>query len=227
MTNKTFALAVRYQQLGVEAENVLYIQKITAGDPTVSQMQAIANNWKEGLRTSQSSSVAWVDFVATQVCGPGVTFETTRGRQVGGLLFTGLLTGTLAGVNAADPLPPLAAISLRCQTGLRGRPYRTHKQLGGWCEDAQSGGVWGAGFLSALGTALNTAFNVKYQSGGTDPDFRFVTFSRGIASGWYPDPDLRHHPLRFRGGADQDAATAVITTVTLTNVVSTMRSRMV
>lgn len=226
MPDKVYQVAVRYQQPSVGAENVLHARKITAGDPTDAMFLAFANAWKEAIRTSQVNTVTYQDWVATQVLGAGVTYSTITCRQVGGTLQSGLLTGTLTGAVAEDPLPPMATCSLNVHTALRGRSYRTKLSLGGFGEPRQSGGIWSGAFLTNLQAAID-AFRAVYGSGGTDPDLRWCTFSRGIASGCYPDPDQRHHPLVHRQAGDPDASMANITSATVTDSVSTQRTRIV
>lgn len=225
MVDKVYALAVRYSQLGVGAENILHIRKITAGDPTDAQLLAVANAWKEVLRALQHTTVTWVDWVATQVLGDGVTFNSSNCRQLGGTLQTGALTGTLVGAIGGDALPPSSACAIALGTALRGRPYRTHLSTGGYAETSQNEGLWSVAFNGLIATAVATFLGV-YGSGGTDPNFRWCTYSRGLASGCYPNPDLRHHPLQFRAPGNPDVAIANINRATPGTIVSTMRTRL-
>lgn len=225
MVDKVFQLAVRYVQPFVFAENVIYIRKITAGDPTDAQFLVIANRWKEVWRAAQNINVLYADWVATQVLGAGVTYSAINCRQVGGTLQTGLLTGTLAGANGSDALPPQTAVTVNVHTALRGRSYRTHNQIGGFSEtNSDANGVILAASVLALQTTLDV-FRAFYGSGGSDADFRWCTFSRGIASGCYPNPDLRHHPLQHRQAGDVDASIANVVSATVGTVWTTMRTR--
>lgn len=224
MVDKTYALAIRYGQPGVLAENVLHVHKFTAGDPVQADFLAIANAWKETIRSSMNVNVAFTDFIAEQVLGDGVTYDPTTCRQVGGTLFTGPLTAPLAGTVAGDAMPPQAAVTVRVATGLRGRSYRTHVQVGGLSEGSQAAGVPTAGYVTGLQGQVDL-FVAVYKQGGTSPNWRWCTFSRGIASGCYPDPDLRHHPLRHIRVGDPGLATADVTSATVGTVVSSMKSR--
>lgn len=224
MVDKTYSLAVRYAQLGQECENVLHFRKQTAGDPSGAQWLTIANAWKEVIRDSMSTTVLFVDWVATQVLGAGVTYSTTTCRQVGGTIQLGALTGTLAGAATGDALPPACAATLSLGTGVRGRSFRSHLQLGGFVEAQQVGGGWIAGFNSTIQPKVDT-FRGVYGSGGSDADFDWCTFSRGIASGCFPDPNLRHHPLVHRQAGDVENAIASVTSAVLGTLVTSMRSR--
>jgi hypothetical protein len=224
MVNLTYGVAVRYVHSNQLMENVLHVNKITAGAATDAQFLAFANAWKEVIRAQQSANVTYLDWIATQVAGAGVAYDPATCKQVGGTVQSGLLTGTLIGGTATDPLPPMNTMSVQLRTGTRGRSYRSKLQLGSHVESVQSNGFWTVGYVAAIQANVD-AFRAVYGSGGTNADLRWCTFSRGIASGCFPDPDQRHHPLVHRQAGDQDASIANIVSVLCGSVVTTTRSR--
>ena len=226
MPDKTYALAVRYTQLNAACENVLHFRKTTTGDPTDAQWLTLANAWKETIRPGQSDTVTYVDWVATQVLGDGVSFNTQNCRQIGGTLQSGLLTGTLGGSATGDALPPLVTTSVNVHTALRGRSYHTRLQISGFVETQITNGLWVVSFINGQQALLDT-FRGVYGSGGTDPNFRWCTYSRGIASGCFPNPDLRHHPLEHRQEGQPENAIANVTSANYTRTASTTRSRII
>lgn len=224
MVDKVYAVEVNFVTNSLSMKNVLHFAKITAGDPTTAQLRTLAEAWKEVVRPQQPNIVSWTDFRATQVLGDGVTYDAVTCRQVGGTIQTGALTGTLAGFLAAESLPFHDTMSLALGTGLRGRSYRGKLQMGPFAESEQGANVWTAGTVSAAQALVDT-FKGVYGAGGTDPDFRWGVFSRGIASGCFPDQNTRHHPLVHRQAGNAADAFHNITSAVCSAWVTTTRSR--
>lgn len=224
MVDKCYALAVRYLQSGVEAQNTIHMSKITVGDPTNAQWLTIANAFKELWRGAQATTVTYVDWVATQVLGDGVSYSAINCRQVGGTVQTGLLTGTLTGSAVDQALAPLDTLVVSYRSALRGRSRRSHLSIGGFVEAQQQDGLWTTTHVTNNQTNIN-GFITTYGNGGTDPDFRWVVFSRGIASGCYPNPLTSKHELVHRATGDPSSATSPVVSALVALPVSTMRTR--
>lgn len=226
MTIKTYQLAVRWKETGGTFQNGLHFNKVSAGDPSNAQWLVIANAWKEIMRVRQYNQATWVDYVATQVNGDGVVYDPATCKQVGGSIQSGALTGTLVGASATDGLPPLATMSVNIKTALRGRNRRTHVQLSGFVETDQTQGVWETGTKTAVQASID-AFLAVYGNGGTDVNFRWVVFSKGTASGCFPNPLDPKHRLVHRQAGSPDTATAEVVSATVRPSVTTTRSRIV
>lgn len=224
MVDKVYSLACRWAHRSQLGQNTLHFAKRSAGDPTQAQFTTIATAWKDTLRPIQSSQLLWVDWVATQVLGDGVTYSTTTCRQIGGALLSGAIGGVLAGSAAGDDLPPHDSVAIDISSGRRGRSFRTVLHVGGIPESSNIGSTYDAATVVALQAGVD-AFIATYGDAGTDADWDWVVFSRGIASGCFPDPNVRRHPLVHRQAGDINNCTANVLDALVTNRLSTVRSR--
>lgn len=227
-TNYVYALAVRSSDLyGSDLLNILHFRRIAdVGPATVAEVLALGNAVKEAMRPSQQVNITYKDYTATQVAGPGVVYSTTSCRQLGGAIITVNATGTLTGGVAVDGLPSKDCAVVTLRTGLRGRSHRGRVYVGGLPEDAQTNGLIVSGVVTTLQTAF-TALVTTYGEAGSSGTWKWVVFSRVIASGCRADPAVRKHPLVHVQDGDQAGASTMISSTLVRNVVYSQRSRTV
>jgi hypothetical protein len=227
-TNYVYAVAIRQTDFNAQnLLNILHFRRIAdVGPATVAELLALGNAIKEVQRPSQHNNITYRDYTATQVAGPGVSYGVVDCRQAGGALISTAASGTIIGGVAVDALPSKDCIVATLRTAQRGRSRRGRVYTGGLPEDAQTNGLVNAGVVTTVQTAWD-AFRAIYGAGGSSTLWRWVVFSRVIASGCVADPSVRHHPLTHIRDGDQLGASAEITSVVVRSLVYSQRSRTV
>lgn len=171
--------------------NVLAVRQIGAVDITQADLQVFADGWKDIWRPSQSTSILWRSWRAVQVFGPNVDYTAAPCERVGGFAFEANLSGTLAGTDAGEILPPQCALVVTHGSGLIGRRHRGRAYVFGFGEASQNAGVFTPTILTTLGTAYTTWFN-KYKATGTDTKLQAGIWSERTAFGceWRGSPPV-------------------------------------
>lgn len=169
-------------------QNTFYLKRIVAGEPSTSDVQTLADDFKEALRATTPDDLVWRDYLCNQVAGAGVVWSQPSCLPSGGKQFGAGFSASTAGTLTGDPLPPQAALVITLLTGNVGRRRRGRLYLISGDEGAQNAGIYTGGHLGTVGTTW-AAQVVQYGSAGTDPSWRWVVFSTRIASGCAPDPN--------------------------------------
>lgn len=209
--------------------NVIHVQCLIAITGAQAKFQTLADDLKEMQRTSQSSSLSYTTWRAFQVSGAGISYSTTTCRRSGGDIYEGNHTGTLTGsTTGSAPASSFVALVSALKTGLAGRSRRGSMYLGGHDQNNLSGtdrDYWAAAFLTTLGTAQTTFFNKYKGTGGTSPDFKWVVWSKLIASGCKYVPASPRWIYSHVQDGSQATSMADVTSVTPRALVVPMRRR--
>lgn len=209
--------------------NTLHVQCLIAITGAQAKFQTLADDFKEMQRPAQAASCSYSTWKAVQVAGTGVTYSSTTCRRSGGDIFEGNHTGTLTGgVTSGAPASSFMAVVSALKSGLAGRSRRGALYLGG-CDtnslDATDRDRWGAAYLTSLGTAQATFFTKYKGTGGTSPDFKWVIFSKFIASGCKYVPASPKWIYSHVQPGDAATCMADVTSVTPRVLVVPMRRR--
>lgn len=186
-TGDVYELAIKQSYGGSTLLNVYHFRLLRTLTGPQAAFQSLADTTKNRFRTDQAAALSYVDWKATQVAGAGVTYDPTTCRRSGGDVYEGTFTGTLTGGNTAGA-PDASFMALVCalKTGFAGRSRRGSFYLGGWDANDQSSAnrnLWSAARITSIQSACNAHLASFGAPSGTDLDFRWVVFSRLIASG--------------------------------------------
>jgi hypothetical protein len=204
-------------------QNSLYFRMKTATNPSTVTALTLANDWKEALRPTQCNDVVYSQWELRQVGGVGVSYTTDPCNIVGGILLAGGFTGTLAGNDATDMLPPQCACVITLITGFAGRRRRGRFYYYGLSEQQQASGNWTGGLVAAV-EAVFAGQVVQYGAAGTDADFEWNVWSSRTATGCAPNvnPPFQLTPVDTPNPGD---AYRPVTTTVVRGTVFTQRRR--
>lgn len=230
LAGDVYELAVKQTYSGSTLMNVLHFQCLVSPTGTQAKFQTLADDIKEMLRVKQSSTLTWVSWRASKVVGDDVTYDPTTCNRSGGDFYEGNHSGTLTGADTSGAAgASFAAAVVALKTGQVGRSKRGQFFIGGLDTNSYSPSdrnTLAASYVTAWTTAIGT-FTAKYLgTGGTDPTFKWVVFSRVIASGCKyvyvagSKPQLMH----VQDG-NPDAAMFDVTSATLRSLIAPMNRR--
>jgi hypothetical protein len=203
-------------------QNSWYFRRLSAPDPSQADALALANDWKETLRPLVCNDVIFTTWELRQVRGASVSYSVDPCNIVGGILLQGGVTGSTAGTDTADMLPPQNAFVVTILTGLAGRRRRGRTYIYGVGEGQQASGSW----FSAYEVVVSAAFAAQiaqYATGGTDPNWRWVVWSHREASGCAPSPSPPFSPTPVDPPSPGTAAADVVSYTTRTTVFNQRR----
>jgi hypothetical protein len=207
------------------AMNVYAFKRTSATEPTQSDFQTLSDELKELHRPHQASGVTYTTWRARQVRGTGVTWPTGSAcNPVGGNLFEGSLSGTLAGNNVAQALPWQCSLVVTHKTATIGRRHRGRTYVYGFCEDGQDSGTWVSAVQTNIGTNWGTFYTAHAVAAPTS-GFQFGIWSYRTASGCVPGPGGSGH-LRVESPSPSTAFSMAVTAV-IRSTVYTQRRRVV
>lgn len=153
-----------------------------SSNPTNADVLTLANAFKEAFRPRQSNLNTYQSWTFKQLFGGGVVPIADECRRDGGLVLTGLVSGTPIGGIATDMLPPQCAMVWTIGTGLAGRRRRGRSYVYAMPESSQANGTWSTAEITSSTASLNTIYGL-YGPSGTDPQFLLGVWSERTASG--------------------------------------------
>lgn len=177
-----YTLSLYQTYAGQTCINTLAFRVLVSPDVTQAQLQALADDWKNHLKTFQCSGVTYTRWIAQQVRGGTVSYITDPCNRVGGFRNEGLFTGSVVGDGTSEGLPPQSACVTTLKTALAGRTHRGRLYLTGVQEIVQNQGTIVAGNLGTYQTAWNTQL-AQFGPTGTDPTFQLGIWSMRTATG--------------------------------------------
>lgn len=192
-----FRLIVTQTQFGSFYQNSYAFRIIKEPAITVAEATTLATDFKEMMRTQQSTGLVYRGWKLVQVYGSGVVYDPVECKRSGGRVLEGTYTTNLAGTDAIDANAPQLAMTLTLYSDQIGRRKRGRVYIGGWTENAQSGGNFTSTVLTAVTTSMGSVL-AKYGSNpsGTDTTFRLGIWSERTAIGCEPGATHPHPPTR-------------------------------
>jgi len=218
-----YRLTLVQQYLGMLCQNHYVFDRKTAGDPTPTDGQVLADYFKDAFRAMQNAGITYFSWTLQQLRGGTVTPVASECRRTGGILYQGVPGGTLVGAISGDPLPPQNAFVSTLNTGLAGKRRRGRMYLAGLTETEQSGGSWITSKVTQMAGVWTTVLNA-YGSAGTEPNWRLGVWSERTATGCVPAETRPHHPTNIEA-PNLAAAFAAVTSVQVKSVVYSQRRR--
>ena len=177
-----YKISISASGLGMQYLNTwaVYQKQSTVSD---INFQQLANTLKEAIRGNQGLWYTYTTYRAVQVRGGSVSPVAGECRRTGGLVYEGVMTGTLTGgITTAEALPPQCALVMTLKSPEYGRRHRGRIYFGGLQETAQDGGLWGSALVSTLQANAN-ALVTMHGPAGTDPTWQLGVWSERTATG--------------------------------------------
>lgn len=177
-----YALTLNATYAGQRIQNTLYFRTKDPADPGDAQVQALASDIKDDWREMQVNTLTYNNWIIQQVRGGTVDYISKRCQRLGGFRFEGLFSGSAAGVQIPDGLPPQSAWVTTLYTGQAGRRKRGRCYLSGIPELWNSAGTISAAGMTEAVTRWGSIF-AAYKVGGTSLLWEWGVWSQTTASG--------------------------------------------